>query len=368
MSEASIKGIAAALSLSIGTVDRALHGRQGINEQTRSRVLDKARELGYRPNYAARSLKLNRSLRVGVFLPAEFGLFFDAIRDGIRSAAVASSLVGLEPVFYRYPRLGEGDIEMLEAHREERFDACIVAPGNPEPMEPMLRSLIEDGTPVFCVATDAPRSGRMAAVTVEAYSSGAMAAELIARMLPTATHETSVAVMTGELSTLDHAEKLRGFRDGIHRWASGVSLLPVAECFEQPQRAYDLACSMLEGARRPDAIYVNKAHSAPVLRACEEHGLAGRVLLIATDFFPEMVPHLESGAVAATLHQRPLTQGKVVVEQLIRYLTEGKVERVETRLAPHLVMRSNLHLFLDAETRGMEDESLAQTRTPDYQK
>ncbi len=358
MNDASIKGIAAALKLSIGTVDRALHGRQGINEQTRSRILEKARELRYRPNYAARSLKLNRSLRVGVFLPKEFGLFFDAIRDGIQSAAAASSLVGIEPVFYRYPRLGEGDIELLEAHREERFDACIVAPGNPEPMEPMLRSLIEEGTPVFCVATDAPESGRMAAVTVDAYSSGAMAAELMARILPgaAATNEATVAVMTGELSTLDHAEKIRGFRDGIRRWAAGVSLLPVAECFEQPERAYDLACRLLEGARRPDAIYVNTAHSAPVLRACEEHGLAGRVLLITTDLFPEMVPYLESGAVVATLHQRPLTQGKVVVEQLIRYLTEGKVERVETRLAPHLVMRSNLKLFIGAEWPNAEDD------------
>lgn len=346
MKEANIKGIAAALNLSIGTVDRALHGRRGINEQTRQLVLEKARELGYRPNYAARSLKLNRSLRVGVFLPTEFPPFFDAIRDGIAAACAASTLMAIQPIFYRYPRLGDGDIELLSAHRNEHFDACIVAPGNPEPLEPMLRTLIDEDTPVFCVATDAPNSGRMAAVTADAFTSGAMAAELLSRMLPKA---ASVAVMTGELATVDHAEKLHGFQHGVSQWAPQLSLLPVAECFEQPERAYHQACSLLDSKTRPSAIYMTTAHSAPVLRACEERKLLGRILLITTDLFPEIVPYLQSGAVVATLHQRPLTQGKMIVEQMIRYLTQRMVERSEIRLAPHLVMRSNLKLFLETE-------------------
>ncbi len=346
MHEANIKGIAAALNLSIGTVDRALHGRRGISEQTRQLVLEKARELGYRPNYAARSLKLNRSLRVGVFLPTEFQLFFDAIRDGITAACAASTLMAIQPLFYRYPRLGEGDIELLEAHRNEHFDACIVAPGNPKPLEPMLRSLIQENTPVFCVATDAPNSGRVAAVTADAFASGAMAAELLSRMLPKA---ASVAVMTGELTTVDHAEKVHGFQDGIRQWAPQLKLLPVAECFEQPERAYQLAGSLLNLKTCPSAIYMTTAHCAPVLRACEERGLLGRILLITTDLFPEVFPYLQSGAVVATLHQRPLTQGKLVIEQMIRYLTQRTVERSEFRLAPHLVMRSNLKLFLETE-------------------
>lgn len=353
MSEASIKGIAVALNLSIGTVDRALHGRRGINEKTRLRVLEKARELGYKPNYAARSLKLNRSLRVGVFLPAEFRIFFDAIRDGIRAACAASALITVEPVFYRCPRLGEGDVELLEAHRNERFDACIVAPGNPAPMEPMLRTLIDGGTPVFCVATDAPASGRIAVVTVDSFTSGAMAAELMARILP---GTGSVVVMTGELDTVDHADKLRGFQRGLEEWAPGLRLLPVAECFEQPERAFQLATSLLDSADQPSAIYINTALSVPVLRACEERGLLGRILLITTDIFPEIVPYLQQGVVTATLHQRPLTQGKVVAEQMIRYLTEGTVEESVVRLAPHLVMRSNLQLFLGTDGSNPEDD------------
>ena len=42
--------IAKACDTSIGTVDRALNSRKGINAETRQRIMDKAEELGYRPN------------------------------------------------------------------------------------------------------------------------------------------------------------------------------------------------------------------------------------------------------------------------------------------------------------------------------
>lgn len=84
---AGIRQIADALSISIGTVDRALHARSGVSPKTRDRVLKMAAKLQYSPNVAARNLRLNRHLRVGVFLPEQIASFFDILREGIREAA-----------------------------------------------------------------------------------------------------------------------------------------------------------------------------------------------------------------------------------------------------------------------------------------
>ena len=59
-----IKDIARALGISIGTVDRAIHGRGGINAITKERVLKMAQTLGYRPNLAARYLKFWEMLMI----------------------------------------------------------------------------------------------------------------------------------------------------------------------------------------------------------------------------------------------------------------------------------------------------------------
>ncbi len=342
MKPAGIKGIADALRISIGTVDRALHGRSGISPRTRELVLAKAKELGYRPNAAARSLKLNRTYRLAVYLPLEHGAFFDAIYQGIAEACRATSVLQLEPHLFRYPRLDYGDRQLLSAHLQEPWDACIVSPGNPARIAPVLRQTIAAGTPVFCVSTDAPETGRIGAVTVDAYTSGAIAADLLSHVVKTA---GPLAVITGDLSTLDHAEKVRGFNEGLSRWAAHLAPAIILETHEQASQAHRLAASMLASRQRPVALYVTNAMSVPVLQACAERGLLAKLPLLTTDLFPEILPYLETGAVLATLHQRPATQGSLIVEQIVRYLCEGRLERNQINLAPHLVMRSNLELF-----------------------
>src|ERR1039457_4077498 len=106
---AGIRDIARALGTSIGTVDRALHGRSGVSPKTRDRVLKMAQKLNYRPNVAARNLKLNHRLRVGVFLPEQIALFYDLVREGIRAACATESGIGVDLVFHSFPRLGEGE-------------------------------------------------------------------------------------------------------------------------------------------------------------------------------------------------------------------------------------------------------------------
>ena len=51
-----IQLIAEMADVSIGTVDRALHGRAGINELTRQRILQIAQQISYTPNLAARAV------------------------------------------------------------------------------------------------------------------------------------------------------------------------------------------------------------------------------------------------------------------------------------------------------------------------
>ena len=80
--------IAQMASVSIGTVDRALHGRGGIRESTRQRILQVARQIGYTPNLAARALSVAKaSARVGVCIPREIHFFYDQLWSGVLDEA-----------------------------------------------------------------------------------------------------------------------------------------------------------------------------------------------------------------------------------------------------------------------------------------
>ena len=340
---AGIKEIARALDISIGTVDRALHARPGVSKGTRDRVLKMAEKLHYRPNVAARTLKLNRRLRVGVFLPEQIALFFDRIRDGIRAGRDAGSGIGVDLVFHSYPRLGEGELEAVQNSDWQGFDGIIMAPGNPAQLAPFLRKLEERRTPVVFVATDAPRLPRLASITSDETVSGGIAADLLGRVVPS---PSQVATITGDLQIQNHAEKLRGFAASLATLSPHLSLLRAIESHELPADAYRAALDLFENYPNLGGLYINTANSLPVLRAMGESGRLGKVQVITTDLFPELVPFIEDGSVLASLYQRPFAQGKTAFEMLTRYLTNRVPPKQLTRLTPHIVLRSNLSMFI----------------------
>ena len=80
--------IAELAHVSIGTVDRALHGRAGINDDTRQRILQIARQVGYAPNLAARALSVAKAnTKIGVCVPREIHFFYDQLWSGILEEA-----------------------------------------------------------------------------------------------------------------------------------------------------------------------------------------------------------------------------------------------------------------------------------------
>ncbi len=343
-----IKEIADGLGISIGTVDRALHGRSGVSAKTRDRVLRLAEKLNYMPNLAARNLKLNRHLRIGVFLPEQIALFYDQLREGIRSSA-AQAVQGskLDLIFHSYPKLGEGDIEVLEASNWQQFDGIILAPGNPAGVSRFACSAAKANIPIVYVTTDAPRTQRLLSIAIEGTVSGGIAAELLGSIIPS---PAPVTAIVGDLRIQDHAEKLRGFAAGLATLSPHLWLLSAIESHESPEGAYSATMDVLNRHPNLSGIYVSTANSLPVIRAIEESKRMGAVRVITTDLFPEIIAAIESGHVFASVYQRPFLQGRLAFELLSRFLMTGSRPKQIIRLNPHIVLRSNLSLFVETKS------------------
>ena len=348
-----IKEIARRLGISIGTVDRALHQRPGINPMTRAKVLKMAQTMGYRPNLAARFLKSRRQLQISVQLPSAIATFFDALRTGIWEAA-GPFAPAVRVDFRSYPHLGEGDTAVFNEVLEQGPQGMIIAPGEPAAMKPLIRKAARHNIPVVCVTTDAPGTERLTAVTACPPTSGAIAGELLCQILRS---PAKLAVVTGSLTTEDHAAKLDGFRSSIRSSCGSLEVAGVVEAHDEEQLAYSGMRALL--AESPDirGVYVSTANSPPVLQAIEESGLAGSIRVITTDLFPALVPLIRSGRVLATIHQRPETQGRLAFQALYQFLVEGQCPLPRIRVAPHIVMNSNLELFLERMAVEGEDQA-----------
>ncbi len=337
-----IKDIALALGISTGTVDRALHGKPDVSPATRARVLTMAQTLGYKPNLAARYLKSRRQLRVAVHLPRKIALFWDALRDGIREAA-APFAPALHVDFRTYPSLGEGDVPLLDDALHDGTNGLIIAPGNPARLTSHLRQAARRNIPVVCVVTDAPEELRLTSVSADPFAVGAVAGELLTRFLPGG---GDVAFFTGWLAMQEHAEKLRGFESSLHSMGSAIRMGPIVEAHDDAREGHRRALAVLRANPHLKGIYVSTVNSLPVLRAAEQEGRLSGLTVVTTDLFPELVDWIRKGKVAATVYQRPVNQGRVALQALYQFLLNGTRPASRLHVVPHLVMRSNLDLFL----------------------
>lgn len=344
---ATLVDIAKALDISIGTVHRALHSNPGVSSETKSKVLQMARTLGYRPNLAARYLSSKKSVRISINTLKGTTSFWDEVRAGIREEAASLLLENIEVEFHTYPTLGEGEQEAFEAALREKVDGIILFPGQPDALRPWIRRASRAHIPVVCVATDAPQSGRLGIVSIDTLASGSMAADLMGRFL--SGREGAIAITLFDMAITEHAEKYTAFEATLRSFYPNLRLL---EAIEDHGLASEALCKCRQlFSEHSDivGIYVTTEASVPVLNAAEEAGLLPELTVITTDLYADLVPQIRSGAVAATIYQRPRTQGRMAFRMLHEFLVEGSSGTAQVSLAPHLVMRGNLDFFLQRQ-------------------
>lgn len=91
----SIKDVAAKAGVSIATVSHVLNGTRGTRPDTRDRILEAIRDLGYAQNQAARNLARGRSSLLGLIISDIRNPFFPEVTSAFQDQALAHNMDAL---------------------------------------------------------------------------------------------------------------------------------------------------------------------------------------------------------------------------------------------------------------------------------
>ena len=240
MRRATIRDVAAAAGVSIGTASKALNGQGKLRAETRERVAAAAQELGFAPNTLAQALLAGRSYTVGLITTDSFGRFSIPVMLGAEDALG----IGQISVFMCYtrddPEREERYVEMLAARR---VDGLIVAGRRIEPRAPVRTG---PGIPVVYAMTQ-PANGHGPAVLPDDEGGGRLAAEHLL-----AIGRRRIAHITGPERFLNARLRARGFAAAL--LAAGVEPCGHTRYGEWTERWGREAAGQLL-ADRPDAIF-----------------------------------------------------------------------------------------------------------------
>ena len=136
----SMKDIAAACGVSVATVSKALNNHSDISDETKAVIKQKAREMGYHPNFSARALKTNKSYNIGVLYKddAGSGLTHDYFAWILENFKVTAENNGYDITFLNNSRLRKDRMSYLEHSIYRGMDGVMIAIAdykNPEVIE-----------------------------------------------------------------------------------------------------------------------------------------------------------------------------------------------------------------------------------------
>ncbi|MBR2407974.1 MAG: LacI family DNA-binding transcriptional regulator [Lachnospiraceae bacterium] len=160
---ASMKDISELCGVSIATVSKALNDQSDIGEETRARIKQVAKELGYFPNSSARALKTKRTYNLGVLFvdEAQSGLTHDYFAYVLNSFKQVAEERGYDITFISK---GAGDgkqMTYLERCRYRGFDGVVIACVDFE--NPEVEELVKSDIPL--VTIDHTFYGRAAVIS-----------------------------------------------------------------------------------------------------------------------------------------------------------------------------------------------------------
>ena len=129
-----IKDIARLADVSVGTVDRVIHGRSGVSEASKKRVEEILKQLDYQPNMYASALASNKKYTFICLLPEHLeGEYWTAVEIGIHEAiATYSDFNTSVKINYYDPYDYHSFVNASEAILALQPDGVMVAPTAPQ--------------------------------------------------------------------------------------------------------------------------------------------------------------------------------------------------------------------------------------------
>lgn len=334
----TIIDVARQANVSAGTVSNALTGKRPVAEETRARIMQAIRDLGYQPNLLARGLVNQRSQTVGV------------VASGLDYYGPSRTLIGIdqEANALGYALLldllhspMEGNVDtVLNVLSGRRVDGIIWAVHEIGNNRAWIASERLNRLPPIVFLTMNPQPN-VTVVNTDNYAGGKMATQHLINL-----GRTTIGLISGPLVWWEARERLRGWRDCLQAAGRDASDSLTYQGDWRAASGEAGLMALLEARPDIDAVFVSNDEMAlGVLRAA--HRLGKRIpedlAVVGYDNMPE-VPYFWPAL--TSVRPRLMEVGRLAIQTLHtvieakRHNHDISTPEVQT-VSPELIVRES---------------------------
>jgi DNA-binding LacI/PurR family transcriptional regulator len=326
----TVKEVARRAGVSTATVSRAFNRDPRVLDETRKRVMEAARELDYRFNDAARSLKTRKTRTIGLVIPHLQNEFFMEVAEGVEACLKRH---GYHLIVSNAADSPQNEREAVELLQEKSVDGLLIIPCREESAR--LGEVLRPDIPAVTIDRKY-RDLQLPSVLADNYRGAWEATHTLIELSRPA---RPPAFIGGYAYITTAEERYRGYLQAIAD--SGYDEDPgrvFRDEFDKASGGYRAMERLIERLERPLSIFIANyfTHIGATEYLLEHEVSFADVHIAAFDYSP-MYPLLRY--CNRFVSQPRLKMGEVAVEQLMM-LIDGRTtppERMELRLNTELI-------------------------------
>lgn len=251
--DVTIYDIAEALNVSPATVSRGLKDHPGIRKDTKRKILDTARKMGYQHNTFASNLRRKRTNTIGVIVPRLNSYFMSTVISGIEKIANEN---GYNLIISQSQESYKKEIASVNTMYNSRIDGLLVSLAYDTMDNDHFDSLLKKNIPLIFFDRIIEHPGCTSIVIDNRRAGYDVTKHLIEQGCRRIVH------IAGSLNRNVYADRLAGYKKALSE--AGITFDPsmVISNNLSDQAGADVAQQILNMNPRPDGVFASNDTSA----------------------------------------------------------------------------------------------------------
>ncbi|MFT4565823.1 MAG: LacI family transcriptional regulator [Saprospiraceae bacterium] len=360
MAQIRIKDIAAKAGVSVGTVDRVLHGRGRVSKIKESKIKEAIKALNYQPNLAARTLATRVNYRLATIIPiSDDDDFWASQKKGIERAKRYMKDFGFEIDSYEFNDQENGSLlKMTNKILLGNYDAIVIAPNMEEDSSAFLDICDQHHLPYVQINSFLDRGSQysLGFIGQDSFQSGLLGAKL----LDISTHTPGTFLilhMEREASIGEHMiKKEKGFKSYFKEYSKHNIVVEHIPPDKNKAEIKNRVQTLMKQYPNISGVFVTTSRSHLIARALLDLDTQ-EITIVGFDLIKENIEVLSDYKRLFLINQNPALQGYYGLMNFFDRFLKKKINPTHKYLPLDVITLENVVNYIHIEQRDRSPEN-----------
>lgn len=344
-----IKDIAAKAGVSIGTVDRVLHNRGEVKDETRLKIMSIVKELDYTPNIFAKSLSSKKTTKIAIVIPdsSDSNPYWEKPVKGIKLAAEELNQYNTKIIYEHFDASDKNSfLNVLQLVCNENPDGIVLNPVFKDVSLEFIKEFDQRKIPYVFIDINLKEVNNLAYFGQDAEQSGRVAAKLMHQAIPNNSQVLIVKQSKRKVFSSHIERRIDGFLKYFlqleQQFKINTQIVEI-DLYESGEPANSLS-NYFKESNSVSGIFIPNSRGFKLAAYLEQNKITNTIA-IGYDLVDQNMDYLSKGYLTYLISQKPEDQAYKAIWALFYNIVSNREVQKTNYSAIDIIIKENLEYY-----------------------